>query len=335
MIDIREKRKLAILAALRENGQSAGSAEIANMLIGQGYEVSERTVRMDLLELDQSGLTRNLGRKGRRITEKGLGELESAHVMQRVGFLSAKIDQMTYWMTFDLATRTGSVVVNTSLVEPRQLASCVDKVCKVFEKGYAMGMLLGLLQPGESIGKLVVPEGKLGFCSVCSITLNGVLLKHGIPTRSRFGGLLELREGQPRRFVEIITYDGTTVDPLEVFIRSAMTNYVGAVESGNGRIGASFREFPAESRQLTIDLAQKLADIGLGGLMEVGMPGRDLLDIPVSEGRIGAIVIGGLNPVAILEELGMRVTSKALSGLLDFNRLFNFRELPEKLKNLI
>ncbi len=331
MTEHKEKRKLAILTALRESEEAVNSAGITRMLSNQGYEVSERTVRLDLLELDKTGLTRNLGRRGRRITEKGLEELDASQALERVGFLSAKIDQMTYWMNFDLATRTGTVVVNTSLVEAQQLTSCVDKVCRVFEKGYAMGSLLALLQPGERIGKLTVPEGMLGFCSVCSITLNGVLLKHGIPTRSRFGGLLELRNGRPRRFLEIITYDGTSIDPLEIFIRSAMTDYLGAIETGNGRIGASFREFPAESRQLTIDLAQKLDAIGLGGLVEVGLPGRDLFQIPVSQGRIGALVIGGLNPVAILEELGMRVISTALSGLLDFNRLFHYRELPDRL----
>ena len=51
----------------------------------------------------------------------------------------------------------------------------------------------------------------------------------------------------------------------------------------------------------------------------------------VASHRIGAVVIGGLNPVAILEELGMRVLSKALSGLLEFNRLFRYEELPERL----
>ena len=51
----------------------------------------------------------------------------------------------------------------------------------------------------------------------------------------------------------------------------------------------------------------------------------------MSEGRIGAVVIGGLNPVAIFEELGMRVTSKALSGLLEFNRLFRYDSLPSRI----
>ena len=67
------------------------------------------------------------------------------HALERVGYLSAKIDQMTYAMTFDLATRTGKVVVNTSLVNPQHLAGCVDDVCRVFAGGYAMGNRVALL----------------------------------------------------------------------------------------------------------------------------------------------------------------------------------------------
>ena len=49
--------------------------------------------------------------------------------------------------------------------------------------------------------------------------------------------------------------------------------------------------------------------------MKIGWPGQPLLDIPVSEGRCGALVIGGLNPVAIIEENGNRVLARAMSHL--------------------
>jgi hypothetical protein len=171
--------------------------------------------------------------------------------------------------------------------------------------------------------------------TVCSITLNGVLLKHGIPTISRFGGLLELQDKKPVRFVEVIMYDGTSIDPLEIFIRSGMTNYLGAIKTGNGRIGASFREFPAESRDLVEHLAERLKRIGLGGLMKIGKQGQALLDIPVNEGRVGAVVIGGLNPVSILEETGIRAYSRALAGLIDFSRLFRYEEMTGRIKDYL
>jgi repressor of nif and glnA expression len=329
-MDKKQRNSAVILGALNKMGSPATSASLTQFLTAAGHNLSERTVRLYLSELDAEGLTKACGRR-RVITEKGLAELHAVHTFSRVGCLSARIDQMAYSMTFDMVTRTGLVVVNMSVVDPRQLAACQDDVRKVFARRYAMGSLLALLPPGESVGDWTVPPDKLGFCTVCSITLNGVLMKHGVPTTSRFGGLLELRDGRPTRFVEMIHYDGTSIDPLEVFIRSGMTDYRGAIRDGNGLIGAGFREMPENSRALTIQLADRLSAIGLGGFMEIGWPDQPVLDLPVTPGRIGVVMIGGLNPISILEEHGYRVHSRALAGLLEYNLLFHFDELPNVL----
>ena len=110
-----------------------------------------------------------------------------------------------------------------------------------------------------------------------------------------------------------------------------MTDYLGAIRTGNGRIGVSFCEIPAETRETVLSLASKMSAIGLGGVLRVGMPGQQLLDIPVGEGRCGAICMGGLNPAAVFEERGHRVVSCALAGLLEFNRLFPSNELRRRL----
>lgn len=328
------RKQMAILRLLRDANAPLGSSRITEQLTGLGYEISERTVRFHLQLLDEEGFTRNLGRRGREITAAGIAEVEAAGIMEKVGFLSAKIDQMTYRMSFNPERLTGSVVINVTFARAADLLSRLHLVQKVFADGYAMGRLLTLLPAGERIGSQQVPQGHVGIGTVCSITLNGVLLHYGIPTCSRFGGLLELQQRKPTRFVEIIMYDGTSVDPLEVFIRSGMTDYVGAVQTGSGRIGAGFREFPADSRDHVAGLAAKLDEIGLGGFMLIGQPGQPLLDIPVSEGRFGAVVIGGLNPVAILEETGNHVHSRALAGLIDFTRLFPYTELETRLAAL-
>ena len=224
-----------------------------------------------------------------------------------------------------------SLVVNMSVLDRNQLRDSAPLIQRVFIEGFAMGKLMGIFYPREKLGDMTVPEGMIGVGTVCSITLNGVLLLHGIATTSSFGGLLELNHKKPIRFVEIIRYDGTSLDPLEIFIRSGMTDYTGATETGNGKIGASFREVPAESREKVIELAHELERVGLGGFMNIGWPGQPLLEIPVSEGRVGAIVIGGLNPVAILEEKGIRVHSRALAGLVNYKRLFNYKELSDRI----
>lgn len=328
----KRKKVLNILGVMKNSSSPLTSGKIASELLQLGQDVSERTVRLYLQEMDQEGLVRSYGKKGHQVTEQGLNHLDLANILEKVGFLSAKIDAMTYRMNFDLNTTSGTVVINTTIVDPRQFAKHISLVSKVYADGYAMGHLLTYLAPGESLGHMEVPEGMIGIGTVCSITLNGVLLKHGIPTTSRFGGLLELQDRKPVRFAEIIMYDGTSIDPLEVFIRSGMTNYLGAVKAGSGRIGASFREFPAESRDLVEQLAEKLKRIGLGGLLTIGRPGQPVLDIPVNEGRVGAIVIGGLNPVSILEEKGIRAYSRALAGLVDFGRLFRYEEMESRIR---
>ena len=326
----KNEKKIAILNVLKEQGTAVSSPEITKLLSLSGSDFSERTVRLYLKELDEAGFTVAHGKRGRKITESGLAELQSSRLNQGPGYLSAKIDQMIYRMSFDLPMRSGTVVINTSLVDPYQLASVKDKICKVFAKGYGMGRLMSLIGPGETIGELTVPQDKIGFCTVCSITVNGVLLKHGIPMASRFGGLLKLKDGKAVRFTEMIHYDGTSIDPLEVFIRSGMTDYHGAISDGNGLIGASFREVPGQSRQRLINISERLNEVGLGAIMEVGLSDEPLLEIPVSHGRVGVIIAGGLNPIAILEEREHRVVSRALSGLIEYDRLFPYEEFTSR-----
>jgi HTH-type transcriptional regulator, global nitrogen regulator NrpRI len=335
MKDRVEKKRLAILRVLQASRGPLSSQKITEILNTSGVDISERTVRFHLQYLDQEGLTRYMDRQGRIITELGKDEVDNARAFERVGFLADRIDQMSYAMDFDLKTHTGKVVVNISFIERSQLKMACPLMYRVYEAGYAMGTMITLLSPGEYVGDMMVPEGWVGIGTVCSITVNGILLSQGVPIHSRFGGLLELQDREPTRFVAIIKYDGTSLDPLEIFIRSGMTDYSGATATGSGLIGASFREFPAEAKELVEEIEDEMRTIGLGCIMEIGMPGQPLMEVPVSWGNVGAIIIGGLNPVAILEEHGMKVRSKALSGLLDFDRLFPYTELDERASSFI
>jgi repressor of nif and glnA expression len=331
----RERKRLAVLDVLSAHNRPLGSSKITDILTAQGVEISERTVRLYLKELDELGMTKNLGRRGRGITETGMREADEARVLERVGFLSGKIDSIAYQMDFDPARSRGHVVLNLSLVPPEQITPERRRlIYKVFSKGYAMGKMMALFRPGELFCGQQIPDGMIGIGTVCSITLNGVLLRHGVPTVSRFGGLLELDNGHPTRFVELINYDGTSIDPLEIFIRSGMADYVGAVTSGNGRIGASFREFPADSIDTVRAVSTQLDELGLGSLMSLGNPGQSIYGVPVGPNRAGAVIIGGLNPMSVFEETGLRVHSRALSGLIDYRQLFHYSEFRAQLDAL-
>jgi len=331
MEEKRKRKETAILEALCSSGTPLSGNEITSLIGDSGGDLSERTVRLYLQRLDEEGLTEARGKQGRIITDKGRSLLNSERLIHKLGYMSAKIDRMTYSMTFDLALRRGTVVINTAIVEKAAFIAHLHEITSVFQKGFAMGTLVRILEAGSQVGTLEIPEGHIGFCTVCSVTLNGVLLKHGIPTRSLFSGLLELEEGEATRFVELIAYDATTIDPLQLFIRGKMTDYLGAIRDGNGRIGAGFREIPEESHGLALSLAKKLETVGLGAFLKIGNPSRELLNIPVREGCCGVIVIGGLNPVAVFEENGIPVRHFALSGYMEYNDLYPYTEIANHL----
>jgi hypothetical protein len=132
----------------------------------------------------------------------------------------------------------------------------------------------------------------VGLGTICSVTINGIFLKAGIPVASRFGGVVETANGKPLRFVSLISYDGSSLDPLEVFIKSKMTRVVSAVGMRSGNILASFREIPVVCWEEAQRLAKKVADRGIKGILLIGDPNRSLLEMPVGIDRVGMVVVG-------------------------------------------
>ena len=329
-----EHRRLMMMKVLRNSRVPLSSEKIQQQLTSQGIDISERTVRFHLQALDSLGFTGYREKKGRYLTPRGLKELTRTRVYDQVGFLSAKIDEITYKMTYNPFSCEGSVAVNLSLIDFEHRGAVASLVPPVFSSGLAHGKLIALFKEGEQAGDIIIPEGRIGLGTVCSITFNGALIQAGIPVSSVFGGLLEVRDTAPERFTAVIRYDGTSLDPLEIFITSGMTSTGDAVRGGIGLIGASFREIPASARESALETDARLKQHGLGGFLKLGFPGRPLLDIPVGDGRTGLIIPGGLNAAAPLVEQGIPIESRALSGLVDYSRLFPFDELPRRIEAL-
>jgi repressor of nif and glnA expression len=321
-MDIDAQRKTAaILGVLSEAGRPLGSTRIARELRLRGIDLKQRMVRYYLEDMDARGFTENLGRPGRRLTDRGRRELESAVAVDRLGFVSARVDELACSQTFDLDQRAGTVILNISSVSSRDFGKARTIVRSVIAAGLGMGRCTGEAGAGGELAGVTVPKGRAAIGTICSVTLNGVLCAQGIPVSSRFGGLLELRGGRPHRFVQIIHYDGTTIDPMEIFIKGKMTRVGEAARTGTGTIGASFREIPAVALPRTLELIGILKRLGLGGVLEVGVPGNPLLDVPVSHGRVGLIVAPGLNAIAAVEEAGIPTENHAMAALCEFDRL--------------
>ena len=323
--------KKRILKVLHRIDHPAGATQVAELLRGWGVDLSERSIRLYLLQLDGEGMTQLQSRRsGRVLAAKGLAEVEQGDVIDRMGFISGQIDELTYRMGFHVRGGMGTLVVNTTLLPARDEVAALDVVRPVFAARLGMGTRMLVLRAGATYDvarAAVVPRGKIAIVTVCSVTLNGILLKEGIPVTSRFGGLLEFRNRQPARFVELLEYGGTTQDPLELFIRAKMTSVRACVETGNGVVGASFREFPSVALPAVLKVRDQLRLMGLDGVLAVGVPNQPLHGIPVGEGRTGLVVLGGLNPAAALEEAGVKSENRSLAGLLEYRQFPEFRHL--------
>ena len=322
-----ERKVFSILKILSESPETLGARAIAYRLKDHGIELGERAVRYHLKLMDERGLTQLIGRDGRLITESGIEELKNALVRDKVGFAISRIELLAFRTDFDWDKRTGSVPVNISFFPKQKFAKALQAMKPVFEKGLCVSDLISVAQESEPLGESIVPRGKVGLATVCSIVLNGTLLKAGIPMDSRFGGILQIRNHKPLRFVELIHYAGSSLDPSEVFIRARMTSVTEVAKKGDGKILANFREIPAPCRPIAEKVVSGLKEAGLGGLLLMGNTSEPVCEITVELNRIGMILLGGLNPVAAVEEAGIEVESHAMSAVVEYQKLIKFREI--------
>jgi HTH-type transcriptional regulator, global nitrogen regulator NrpRI len=327
-MDERSRRKiLDVMKVLSESERPLGGTRIAQALGLAGKDMSQRTIRYYLSITDGEGLTEQVGRRGRQLTEKGRRELQTAYVADKVGFVAARADALTYGMDFKIRQGKGLVVVNMSTLPFAEIPRAKAIMRRVFEAGLSMGDRLLIGQPGQKLGNLSPGPDGVVVATVCSIAVNGVLLAEGVAMNLRFGGLLQMKDYKPVRFTQIINYDGTTLDPLEIFIKGGMTSVKQAARSGEGVIGASFREIPAPAAENVRRQVPRLERAGLGGTILVGRPGQPLLEVPLPSGRVGMVVLGGLNPLAAVEEEGIVTSNRAFGQLFPFEELKHYSEV--------
>ena len=322
-----ERKELSILKVLNEYQQPVGARVAAHRLKDHGIELGERTVRYHLKLMDERGLTRLVGRDGRLLTVQGEEELRSAMVKDKVGLAISRINALAFGTEFDYRKRCGSIPMNVSFFPKEKFSRAVHAMRPAFERGYCVSNLVAVASEGERLGDHVVPEGKMGVATVCSIVINGALLKAGIPMESKFGGILQIRNDKPLRFIELIQYAGTSMDPSEVFIRAKMTCVRAAAKSGEGKVLANFREMPAICRRIAEDVVCRLKEAGLGGLLIMGNTGNPVFETSVGLNRIGVVVLGGMNPIAAAVEAGIEAENHAMSTVIDYKDLTSFREL--------
>jgi repressor of nif and glnA expression len=305
-----EYRMIEILRVLANRDQPTGSKVIADELKEKGFNLGERAVRYHMQILDEKGYTEKKGYSGRVITDLGREKLEKGLIYDQVDFIYSKFEEMIYLTDFNYMTRQGNVVVNTSTIYNEE---SIEIMKEIYKSGLSVSPYVNINEDKTT--------GEIEVTTICGTTIDGVLLKEGIPTQPQYGGLLKIENNQPVKFTEIISYKKTSVTPLDAFANSSLTSVLDVITKGNGLIPANFRLIPGVARERTIEIVKELIKIGIGGVIGISKEGEDLLGLPVPDGMVGMAIIGGITPFCAVKEMGGDIDLKIAEKLQDFNSL--------------
>jgi HTH-type transcriptional regulator, global nitrogen regulator NrpRI len=236
-------------------------------------------------------------------------------IQGKVKFLLSKAWNLIYQVDFDLETHTGNVISNLSYIKTDDLDDALDIFEEVMKTGpqYCTSKYFKIIPGKES--------GKTGIATVCSLTLDGILVKNGVSTTPQYGGILETDGKQPR-FIELTAYSGSSLDPHEIYIAKGMTSVSDAIK-GAGRVLASLREIPYIARPSAVDVLEEVQDAGFS-VLKIGKPSELVYNAKVERYHVGIVAPGGLNPIAALKEHGMDVEPKAVETLMKVSDMEEF-----------
>lgn len=320
-----QRRLIEIIRVINAADKPIGARAISDELSSRGYEVGERAIRYNLKIMDELGFTKKEGYSGRILTPLGKRELSDALVDDRIGFVNARIEEYMYRSSFDPRSDDNRVVVNTSLLDKRDSERAMEAMRQVFDAGFAVSRRVLIQDEGEEMGAVPIPEGFLGVSTVCSITVDGMLLQGGIPVNTTFAGVVEVRDGALSQFTDLLAYAGSSLDPMRVLMSRKTTRVDEAVRRGNGFLLANLREIPVAA----IDQAQELLDeakgAGIDGLMRISEAGEPNMGCPVGAGKVGIVYCAGVNAVVAAEELGIEIRTMPISSIQDYRRLKELR----------
>ncbi|MCK8518036.1 DUF128 domain-containing protein [Methanoculleus sp. 7T] len=310
---IRSERKyLEILRILAESHEPLGAKRLSEKMAERGFVLSDRAVQYYLQYLDEMGFTKKIGNRGRVLTEAGIAESESALVDERIGFIISRLEQLAFRSNFDPTAGTGSVAYNLSIVREEDLAGVTAAFDEVAAAGYGFLNTYRIVDADPRI-----PEGHTGIMTACSVTLDGVLQKMGIPARLEYAGRIAV-DGGSAGFLDLIGYRGTSVDPLHLFISAGLTSINRLVTTRAGVALANVREVPAAAREQVEEAVGLMAEWGFIFPAENGI---GEFNLPKHPYRLPIVAFSGMNMVGNAIEKGYAVRTEIGAGSVPFERI--------------
>jgi repressor of nif and glnA expression len=308
-----ERKYIEILRILKEHNEPVGAKRLSELMADRGFMLSDRAVQYYLSYLDAMGFTEKVGNQGRMLTPIGLAETDNALVDDRIGFVISKLERLAYRSTFDPATGTGDVAYNLSIVPKESFERVIAAFDEVVKAGCGFFSSYRIIDRDPRI-----PSDSVGIITVCSISMDGVFQRNGIPVKMAYGGRLEIEDGTPRQFRDLIGYRGTTIDPLELFISSGLTSINAFARTRSGIALANVREVPGSAKTQVEETIRLMNDCGF--VFPVTM-GNQVFNLPGNPFRISIIAFSGLNYIANCVEQGLEITTEIGAGNIPFSRV--------------
>jgi len=323
-------RKVACIMKILSNSpdEALGARVIARRLQEFGINLGERAVRYHLKLMDEKRLTRCVGREGRVITETGIEEMEKYAVRDKVSFVTARIEQLAWQTNFDLDKCSGTVPVNIACFPNEKFKQALYVMRPIFKNGISMSDRVAVVREGQLVGHFTIPKDKKALVTISASVVSAVFLKAGIHVEPKFCGILQIRNSKPVRFLELIPYEGSSLNPAELFVRAKMTAVNETAKNGNGRMLASFREIPDYCWPRAQELLSQFRGKGLRGLLLIGGPNESLCGITPEPNRVGMILASGLNPAAAAAEAGIDdMETYTLNEFVEYQSLSKFSDI--------
>jgi repressor of nif and glnA expression len=308
-----ERKYIEILRILKEHRDPMGAKRLSELMAERGFVLSDRAVQYYLSYLDTMGFTEKVGNQGRILTPAGMTETDNALVDDRIGFIISKLERLAYRSTFDPSTSTGDVAYNLSMVPADQFEPAKKAFDEVVEAGCGFFNSYRIIERDPR-----VPSGYIGFITICSISMDGVFQRNGIPVKMAFGGRLEIENNIPRSFKDLIGYRGTTIDPLELFISSGLTSITGYTRSKSGIALANVREVPSSAR-IPVEETIRLMN-SCGFVFPVSL-GNQVFNLPYNPYRLSIVAFSGLNYIGNVVEKGIEIKTEIGAGNIPFSKI--------------
>jgi HTH-type transcriptional regulator, global nitrogen regulator NrpRI len=308
-----ERKYIEILRILKEHRDPVGAKRLSELMSERGFVLSDRAVQYYLSYLDTMGFTEKVGNQGRILTPVGLEETDNALVDDRIGFIISKLERLAYRSTFDPATSTGDVAYNLSIVPLESAERVQSAFNEVIQAGCGFFKSYRMIDHDPR-----VPHGHVGFMTICSISMDGVFQRRGIPVRMAFGGRLEIENGVPWQFRDLIAYRGTTIDPLELFISSGLTSISTFARTNTGIVLANVREVPCAARPQVDETVHQMNACGF--VFPVAM-GNQVFNLPHNPYRLSIVAFSGMNYIGNTVEHAIQIKTEIGAGNIQFSKI--------------